>query len=155
LIEKRKEDHVYQSICCAFPHRRRKHHPAPKALGQSPLRTRLKAAISASCRRIGTRGDLAMPEQVAIVLFVTALDTGDADEEYLAEVEVSAAGDYSDAVTVLSVDITSTGNKTILVSRDQVLDALDGAGHMRLKVTPSGTTPSIDFWAMLSPIVGR
>jgi hypothetical protein len=100
-------------------------------------------------------GDLAMPEQVAIVLFVTALDTGDADEEYLAEVEVSAAGDYSDAVTVLSVDITSTGNKTILVSRDQVLDALDGAGHMRLKVTPSGTTPSIDFWAMLSPIVGR
>ncbi|MEQ8308022.1 MAG: hypothetical protein RIA09_15805 [Hoeflea sp.] len=100
-------------------------------------------------------GDLAMPEQVAFVLFVTDLDTDDGDEEYTVEVQVASDDAFSDAVSVLSAEITSTGNKTILVSRDQVLDALDGAGHIRLRVTPAGTTPSITFWAILSPIVGR
>lgn len=121
----------------------------------------ITAAEASESRDLGllsaywNEGDLAMPEQVAFVLFVTALDTADGDEAYAAEVEVATDDTFGDAVTVLTVDIASTGNKTILVSRDQVLDALAGAGHIRLKVTPSGTTPSIDYWAILSPIVGR
>lgn len=99
--------------------------------------------------------ELAMPEYVAIVLFVTAKDTADGDEAYAASVEVAADEAFTAATTVVSVPDLKVGQNVIVVSRDQVLAADADAAHIRLAVAPSGTTPSIDFWAQLSPLVGR
>ncbi|MBB5277770.1 hypothetical protein HNR26_003859 [Rhizobium rosettiformans] len=99
--------------------------------------------------------ELAMPEYVALVIFVTAKETVDGDEKYAASVEVAADEAFTTATTVVSVPDLKLGQNVIAVARDQVLAADADATHIRLAVTPSGTTPSIDFWAQLSPLVGR
>ncbi len=100
-------------------------------------------------------GEVAMPLQLAIVLFVTDLATAGGDEEYQVAVEVGSAAEFSDAAAVITTNVTKTGLRALVVTREDVLSALPTASHIRVKVTPSGVAPSIDYWAQLSPTVGR
>lgn len=98
--------------------------------------------------------ELAMPLQLAVVLFVTALTTA-GGETYKVDVEVASTDTFADAAVVASVNVKKVGQAVIAFSREQVLDANANAAFIRVKVTPAGTSPSIDYWAMLSPLVGR
>lgn len=100
-------------------------------------------------------GELAMPQQVAVVLFVDTLDKTTGDETYKFEVEVASSDTFADKKVVATLDVGSVGVKEILVAKETVLDKLPTAAHIRVAATLAGTTPSVKFAAMLSPIVGR
>lgn len=119
---------------------------AAEASGSKPL-----GALSA----YWNEGELASPLQLAVVLFVTALDLTTADETYRVDVEVASTETFADAEVVVSSEIKKVGQHVVAFTREQILDALATAAHVRVKITPAGTTPSIDYWAILSPLVDR
>lgn len=92
------------------------------------------------------------PQQVALVLIVTALDTAGGDEAYEAQVQVGTGN----AVVVAS-PITAVGTHVILVSREQIVAADPDADTMRINmvVTPGVGGASIDYWAYLAPVAGH
>jgi len=118
----------------------------------------ITAAEASSSKELGklgaywNEGELAMPLQLAIVLFVTELaPAGD----YEVEVEVASSEAFADAETVIASKVTKTGLRALVVTREDVLSALPTASHIRVKATPSGDGARLDYWAMLSPTVGR
>lgn len=100
-------------------------------------------------------GELAMPQQVAVVLLVDTLDKTTGDETYKFEVEVGTDATFGTKAVVATLDVGSVGVKEILVAKDTVLDKLPNAAFIRVAATLAGTTPSVKFAALLSPIVGR
>ena len=98
--------------------------------------------------------ELAMPLQLAVVLFVTSLAVT-TNETYKVDVEVASTEAFADAAVVASVNVKKAGQAVVAFTREQVLEANADAAFIRVKVTPAGTAPSIDYWAMLSPLFGR
>lgn len=100
-------------------------------------------------------GDLAMKHQFAIIMHVTAIDTGDGDETYVVGPQVDSVAAFSDSPVSLSTKtITSTGRYEFVVTREEVEAADANGAFIRLLATLGGTTPSLTYHAYVAPIVG-
>lgn len=98
----------------------------------------------------GYEGEIGAPLDFSVVVFVTALAKED-DEAYRLDVEVASDEAFSDAEVIGSVALTEVGHKVIDIAKEN----LGSNEFIRVKVTPSGTAPSIDYWAQLAPLGGK
>jgi hypothetical protein len=99
----------------------------------------------------GYAGEIGAPLDFSIVLFVNAIDKTTGDEAYKVEVEVDDNVAFTTPTVIATVAVTDVGQKVINIAKENV-----GSNEfIRVKVTPSGTTPSIDYWAILSPLGGK
>lgn len=99
----------------------------------------------------GYEGEIGAPLDFSIVVFVTALDATTGDEAYSLDVEVASDEAFTSPEVIQTVALTEVGHKVINIAKESV-----GSNEfIRVKVTPSGTTPSIDYWAQLAPLGGK
>lgn len=99
----------------------------------------------------GYAGEIAAPLDFSVVIFVTALDKTTGDEAYVVDVEAASRADFADKIVIGTATLTEIGHRVINIAKEN----LRGKEHVRVNVKPSGTTPSIDYWAMISPLGGK
>lgn len=90
---------------------------------------------------------------VAVSVFVSALDRGDADETYIFIVEVDTSISFGSAVEVARLGptgLTATGYYRMLVDSQMISKLEPGATHIRIKCTKTGTTPSVTYGAWMT-----
>ena len=101
----------------------------------------------------GARGDMRNKLgaiDYAIVITVSASDAGDANETYVFDAQVGAAGSQSIKVGEFAVPRGVTGQFVMLLDAETI-ERQDPTDHavIELNVTIGGTTPSITFGAWL------
>lgn len=100
-------------------------------------------------------GELAMPEDVALIVDVEGAPAsgGATEETYAVEVQVDSAEGFDDApVTLTSTMVSAAGRYVLLVARELV-EALDpNAAFLRVNMNVEGTAPSIAFGVRAAPM---
>lgn len=89
-------------------------------------------------------------ESYALVIAVSALDLADADETYVFDVEVQAAGG-GNAVTAVTFPVVAAGKSVITLDADTLEKLSADREELALNLTVGGTTPSITFAAWIAP----
>lgn len=88
-----------------------------------------------------------------IVIVVSALDTGDADETYTFDVEVQADGG-GNAVAAGQLAVVGLGQYVIKLDAGTLELLSADREQLALNLTVAGTTPSIEFAAWVAPARG-
>lgn len=104
-------------------------------------------------------GELAMSQQIAISINVTAIDFSDGDETYDFEIEVDSEAAFGDSpVVVQEFSCVGTGNFVMMVSREQIIEKDADASHLRLVARIDdgvANSASITYSAYVGPVVGK
>lgn len=104
-------------------------------------------------------GELAMSQQIAISINVTAIDFSDGDETYDFELEVDSEEAFGDSpVVVQEFSCGAVGNYVMMVSREQILEKDSDATHLRLVARiddGAANSASITYNAYVGPVVGK
>ena len=87
-------------------------------------------------------------ESYEIVIVVSALDTGNADETYTFTAEVGAAGAAATVVGTLAV--VGTGQYVLQLDAQSLENVDTDLEELELNLTVGGTTPSITFSSWVS-----
>lgn len=92
-------------------------------------------------------------KQMAVNVFISDADFADTDETYAINIVVDDASDFASKQTVLTFNVTGTGYQQQYLNMDYVASLFaNPVTHMRAELVVGGTTPSIDYFAWLSPI---
>lgn len=119
---------------------------------QLELRNVADGAETSTVAETGVALDVRAAGDFKAIFFVTALDTGDADETYVLSVDTDSVAAFSDdPVEVGRVTVTGTGVFEIPLSGAQIEKLDPNAAAIRAKATLGGTTPSITYGAYLTP----
>ena len=89
-------------------------------------------------------------EGYAIVIAVEDINLADADETYVFDIEVQAAGGVN-AVTAATFPVVSTGQHVISLDAHTLEKLSVDREELSLNLTVGGTTPSITFAAWVAP----
>lgn len=85
-------------------------------------------------------------EEYDIVIAVETLDTANADETYVFDVAIQAAGGVG-AVTAVTFPVVASGKSVISLDSDTLEKLSTDREELALNLTVGGTTPSITFSA--------
>ena len=92
-------------------------------------------------------------KQMAVNIFVSDIDLSSTDETYTINITVDDASDFASKQTAVSFTVTGTGYHQKYLNMDEVASKFTNpVTHMRAELVVGGTTPSIDYFAWLSPI---